>query len=217
MLYCLPKLFASWFQRIFPVFFLNRSLWEQMTPRTLPIWTSGAWLARFMQGITKNWYIHNILDVGLMVLEGFFSFYSQWTIMTSRVWTKDFDPKGMVGRIYVGDHWTLHYIKYISCGPELKWHELRWLAHLLNFWCLRELYVAHGPWQQEFQSSQPKNLMHPFPYHMCFTWNLITTWDIYFFENVNRQRQQTINILINIPHFSLWLGWVKTMWPKTRS
>ena len=54
-----------------------------------------------------------------MVLEGFFSIYSQWTIMTPRVWT-NFDPRGMVGRIYVGDHWTLLYIKYISCGPELK-------------------------------------------------------------------------------------------------
>ena len=128
----------------------------------------------------------------------------------------NFDPRGMVGRIYVGDHWTLLNIKYISCGPELKWRELWWLAHFLNFLCLWELYVAHGPWQLEFQSSQPKNLMHPFPYHMCFTWNLITPRDIYFFENVNRQWQQTINILINIPHFSLWPWWVKTMWPKNR-
>ena len=43
--------------------------------------------------------------------------------MTPRVWT-NFDPGGMVGRIYVLDHWTLLYIKYISCGPELKWREL---------------------------------------------------------------------------------------------
>ena len=32
MLYCLPELFASWFQRIFQVFFKYVSLWEQMTP-----------------------------------------------------------------------------------------------------------------------------------------------------------------------------------------
>ena len=87
-------------------------------PRTPPIWTSGAWLARLCRGS-----LNNILDVGLMVLEVFFSIYSQWTIMTPRVWT-NFDPRGMVGKIYVGDHWTLLYIKYISCGPELKWHEL---------------------------------------------------------------------------------------------
>ena len=73
MLYCLPELFASWFQRIFPVF-LNMSLWEQMTPKTWPTWTLGAWLARYMQGITKHLYIQNILDVGLMVLEVFFPF-----------------------------------------------------------------------------------------------------------------------------------------------
>ena len=43
--------------------------------------------------------------------------------MTPRVWT-NFDPRDMVGKIYVGDHWTLLDIKYISCGPELKWREL---------------------------------------------------------------------------------------------
>ena len=59
------------------------------------------------------------------------------------------------------------------------------------------------PWQLEFQSNQPnqpKNLMQPFPY-LKFD----TPRDIYFFENVNRQRQQTINILIIIPHLSLQL------------
>ena len=43
--------------------------------------------------------------------------------MTPRVWT-NFDTRGMVGRIYVGDHRKLLYIKYISGGPELKWREL---------------------------------------------------------------------------------------------
>ena len=27
------------------------------------------------------------------------------------------EPRGMVGMIYVGDHKTLLYTKYISCGP----------------------------------------------------------------------------------------------------
>ena len=31
------------------------------------------------------------------------------------------DPKGLIGRIYVGDHQTLLHTKYISCGP----HEFR--------------------------------------------------------------------------------------------
>ena len=28
------------------------------------------------------------------------------------------DPQGLIGRIYVGDHYTLLHIKYISCGPH---------------------------------------------------------------------------------------------------
>ena len=28
------------------------------------------------------------------------------------------DPRGLVGRIYVGNYLTLLYIKYISCGPN---------------------------------------------------------------------------------------------------
>ena len=28
------------------------------------------------------------------------------------------DPRGMVGRIYVGDHYTLLHTKYISSGPH---------------------------------------------------------------------------------------------------
>ena len=28
------------------------------------------------------------------------------------------DPRGLIGRIYVGDHQTLLYTKYISSGPH---------------------------------------------------------------------------------------------------
>ena len=59
MLFCLPELLASYFQRIFPAF-LNMSLWEQMTPGHGQFGPQGhgwpGWLARFMQGITKHWY-----------------------------------------------------------------------------------------------------------------------------------------------------------------
>ena len=27
-------------------------------------------------------------------------------------------PRGLIGRIYVGDHYTLLHTKYISCGPH---------------------------------------------------------------------------------------------------
>ena len=85
--------------------------------------------------------------------------------MTPRVWT-NFDPRVMVGRIYVGDHWTLLYIKYISCGPELKWREVGWLAHLLNFLCLYGALC--GPWAMAtrvpVQSAQKPYASFPEPY-----------------------------------------------------
>ena len=28
------------------------------------------------------------------------------------------EPRGLIGRIYVGDHYTLLHIQYISCGPH---------------------------------------------------------------------------------------------------
>ena len=28
------------------------------------------------------------------------------------------DPRGLIGRIYVGDYYTLLHTKYISCGPH---------------------------------------------------------------------------------------------------
>ena len=28
------------------------------------------------------------------------------------------DPRGLTGRIYIGDHLTLLHTKYISCGPH---------------------------------------------------------------------------------------------------
>ena len=28
------------------------------------------------------------------------------------------EPRGLIGRIYVGDHYTLLHTKYISCGPH---------------------------------------------------------------------------------------------------
>ena len=28
------------------------------------------------------------------------------------------DPRGLIGRMYVGDHLTLLHTKYVSCGPH---------------------------------------------------------------------------------------------------
>ena len=49
-----------------------------------------------------------------------------WSIWTPEAWfavglmfsEKILDPRGMVGRIYVGDHKTFLHTKYVSCGPH---------------------------------------------------------------------------------------------------
>ena len=38
--------------------------------------------------------------------------------MTLRVYMANLDFRGIVGIIYVEDHQTLLYTKYISCGPH---------------------------------------------------------------------------------------------------
>ena len=38
--------------------------------------------------------------------------------MTLRVYMAILDSRGIVGTIYVADHQTLLYTKYISCGPH---------------------------------------------------------------------------------------------------
>ena len=46
-----------------------------------------------------------------------FSIISPWELMTP--WgVANLDPRGIVGRIYVGHHQTLLYTKFISCGPH---------------------------------------------------------------------------------------------------
>ena len=66
--------------------------------------------------------------MGLVVLEIFFPFIAEVDDTASDLLSMEdngtqgvanLDPRGKVGRIYVGDHWTLLYIKYISCVPEL--------------------------------------------------------------------------------------------------
>ena len=53
------------------------------------------------------------------------------------------EPRGLIGRIYVGDHYTLLHTQYISCGP----HGFREEDFFLKFFplCLREL-MDPGVW-----------------------------------------------------------------------
>ena len=47
----------------------------------------------------------------------FFSIISLWELMSPEG-VATFDPRGMVGRIYVGDYLTLLHTKYLSSGPH---------------------------------------------------------------------------------------------------
>ena len=63
------------------------------------------------------------------------------------------------------------------------------------------------PWQTEFQSNQPKNLMQPFPLPkdaLHEMWSKLVNW-LRDFESVDGQQTNTILI----PHLSLGLRWAK--------
>ena len=89
-----------------------------MTPRAWPIWTSGTWLVGFMWDTTKHCYIRNII-YKLWVSEEdlFFLVFSHYKSNEPRDLT-NLDPRGMVGRIYIGDHLTLLHAKNLSSGPH---------------------------------------------------------------------------------------------------
>ena len=72
-----------------------------------PISTPAAWLAGFMKRITYHWHTQNIRALGIMVPE------KKIFLCVSYCKSKgdydprgvaNFDPRGMIGRIYVGYH-----------------------------------------------------------------------------------------------------------------
>ena len=70
-----------------------------MTPGAGLFLTPGAWLAGFIKKTTKHCYIQNMKALGHVLSE------------------KKMDPRGMVGRIYKEDHYTLLHTKYESSWP----------------------------------------------------------------------------------------------------
>ena len=67
------------------------------------IFDPGAWLAGFIKRITTHCYSEKIFFM-------FFPFVSLWELMTPRV-AAIFDLRGMAGRIYKEDHYTLLHTK----------------------------------------------------------------------------------------------------------
>ena len=47
----------------------------------------------------------------------FFSYIALYKHMTP-LGVASLESRGLISRIYVGDHYTLLYTKYISCGPQ---------------------------------------------------------------------------------------------------
>ena len=72
-------------------------------PCVWPIWTPGVWLAGFIKGITKHCYTQNINALGLMVSEKIFLCSSYCKSMRANYPNvANLDPRGIIGRIYVG-------------------------------------------------------------------------------------------------------------------
>ena len=89
-------------------------------PGAWPVWTPGAGL---IKRTTIQCYIQNLKALGLVVSEKIFLCFSYCKSMGAKLndpWGGAiFDPRGMVGRIYEEDHYTLQHvhIKYESSGP----------------------------------------------------------------------------------------------------
>ena len=91
-----------------------------MIPRAGPFLTTGAWLAGFIKRTTIHCYIQNMKTLGLVVSEKiFFLCFSHF----KSIGANDprggaiFYPRGMVGRIYKEDDYTLLHTEYESSGP----------------------------------------------------------------------------------------------------
>ena len=87
-------------------------------PRAGPIWTPGAWLAGFIKRTTIHCYTQNMKALGLVVSEKkIFLCFTHDPPPPPPPGGAHMDPRGMVGRIYKEDHYTLLHTKYESSGP----------------------------------------------------------------------------------------------------
>ena len=92
-----------------------------MTPPVAgPVWTPGARLAGFIKRTTIHCYTQNMKALSLVVSEKkIFLCFSHCKSMGANDPRGGaiFDPRGMVGRIYKEDHYTLPHTKYETSGP----------------------------------------------------------------------------------------------------
>ena len=89
-------------------------------PAAGPVWMAGAQLAGFIKRTSIHCYTQVMKALGLVVLEKyFFLCFSHCMPMGANDPRGGaiFDSRGMVGRIYKEDHYTLLHTKYESSGP----------------------------------------------------------------------------------------------------
>ena len=88
-------------------------------PGAGPVWTPGARLAGFIKRTTIHCYTQNMKALGLMVSEKIFLCLSHCKSMGANDPRGGaiFDPRGIIGRIYKEDHYTLLYTISESSRP----------------------------------------------------------------------------------------------------
>ena len=88
-------------------------------PGAWPVWTPGALLAGFMKRSTINCSTQNMKALGHVVSKKIlfyvFPIVSLWELLIPRCGSI-FDPRGMIGRIYVKLQITMLHTKYRSFG-----------------------------------------------------------------------------------------------------
>ena len=108
--YLIYKFWVLWFQRrrffhVSPIISISYGRYSRSG--AWPIWTPGAWLAGFTKVTARHCYTQNIKGYTYIWFQRSFFYVfpivSIWELMTSRV-GPFFDPRGMIGRIYVGYH-----------------------------------------------------------------------------------------------------------------
>ena len=107
-------------EEIFEVFFFIISLWELMSPVGMANLDPRGIAGRIYEGDHLMLLNTKYLSSGP---NGFreedFLFFPCKSMRTNEPrGVSNLDPRGMVGRIYVGDHLTLLHTKYLSSGPH---------------------------------------------------------------------------------------------------
>ena len=101
MLYCLPELLASWFQRIFPSFSQYESMGAN-DPQDIDNLDIRGMVCKIYEGDHKTLLYKEYISCGSHAFRFFFHLKTMDDNGTQCV--ASLDPRGMVGMIYVGDH-----------------------------------------------------------------------------------------------------------------